>query len=466
MKNQIMNIFLFNTLSRKIEKLELLNELVGFYTCGPTVYDFAHIGNFRTYIIEDVLKRVLILNGYKVKHVMNITDVGHLTDDQDEGEDKIEISAEKHKKSAWEIAEFFTKAFIEDAKKLNILMPDIMPKATEHITEMIELIKKLEKNGYTYLTPDGIYFDTSKFKDYGKLANLRKIEIIPGFRVKVGYKKNPTDFALWKFSPKDKKRQMEWESPWGKGFPGWHIECSAMSMKYLGEQFDIHCGGVDHIPIHHTNEIAQSEAATGKSPFVKYWFHVNFLVLKNQKKMAKSEGNIILMKDIEERKFDPLSFRLFVLQGHWQSFIEFSWEALEAAENSLKRLKEIISSRNFDERKINENWRKKIIEKFNNNLNTPAAISLIWQMIRSDIDEEEKLATLLYFDQILGLKLNEKNYLNLESLPKEIQDLIKKRETLRKEKKFKEADEIREKLKKIGYFLIDTLEGPKIKFHK
>jgi cysteinyl-tRNA synthetase len=462
-----MDIFLFNTLSRKIEKFEPIKDIVGLYTCGPTVYDFAHIGNFRTYIVEDILKRVLILNGYKVKHVMNITDVGHLTDDQDQGEDKIEVSAKKHKKTAWEIAEFFTDAFIKDAKKLNILMPDLMPRATEHIPEMIELIKKLEKNGYTYITSDGVYFDTSKFKDYGKLANLLNMEILPGARVEIGNKKNPTDFALWKFSPKDKKRQMEWESPWGVGFPGWHIECSAMSMKYLGEQFDIHCGGIDHINVHHTNEIAQSEAATGKVPFVKYWIHVNFLNLKD-KKMAKSEGNIILIKDIEDRGFNPLSFRLLVLQAHFQSFLEFSWESLEAANNALKRLKEIvnINYKNFDENKINQFWKEKILEKFNNNLDTPGALSLIWTMLKSDIKEEEKIGTLLYFDQILGLKLDEKIYLEIEDLPKEIKNLIEERERLRKEKKYKEADEIREKLKNMGYIVIDSIEGVKVKLKK
>jgi cysteinyl-tRNA synthetase len=462
-----MDIFLFNTLSRKIEKFEPIKDIVGIYTCGPTVYDFAHIGNFRTYIVEDILKRVLILNGYKVKHVMNITDVGHLTDDQDQGEDKIEVSAKKHKKTAWEIAEFFTDAFIKDAKKLNILMPDLMPRATEHIPEMIELIKKLEKNGYTYITSDGVYFDTSKFKDYGKLANLLNMEILPGARVEIGNKKNPTDFALWKFSPKDKKRQMEWESPWGVGFPGWHIECSAMSMKYLGEQFDIHCGGIDHINVHHTNEIAQSEAATGKVPFVKYWIHVNFLNLKD-KKMAKSEGNIILIKDIEDRGFNPLSFRLLVLQAHFQSFLEFSWESLEAANNALKRLKEIvnINYKNFDENKINQFWKEKILEKFNNNLDTPGALSLIWTMLKSDIKEEEKIGTLLYFDQILGLKLDEKIYLEIEDLPKEIKNLIEERERLRKEKKYKEADEIREKLKNMGYIVIDSIEGVKVKLKK
>ncbi len=457
-----MNLRFYNTLSKKIEDFKPLKDIVGFYTCGPTVYDFAHIGNFRTYITEDLIKKTLKLNGYHVKHVMNITDVGHLTDDQDQGEDKVELAAQKQKKSAWEIANFYTQAFLDDMKKLNIEMPDIMPKATEHINEMIEIIKKLEEKGYTYRTSDGIYFDTSKFKDYGKLVDLNKIEILPGARIEIGEKRNPTDFALWKFSPQNIKRQMEWQSPWGIGFPGWHIECSAMSMKYLGEQFDIHCGGIDHIPVHHTNEIAQSEAATGKIPFVRYWIHINFLVLQGQKKMAKSEGNIILLKDLEANGFSPLDFRYLVISCHFQSFLEFSFEALKSAQNSLRRLKEIVSNFNGKE-KINESWQKKILSKINDNFNFPEALAIMWQMLRSDIKEEEKIGTLLWFDQILSLNLDEKLYLNLSEIEPEIKILIEEREKLRKERKFHEADQLREKIKSFGYEIIDTLNGPKVK---
>lgn len=456
-----MDLFVYNTLTKKVEKFVPFKYPVGMYTCGPTVYDFAHIGNFRTYIVEDLIKRTLMLNGYKVVHVMNITDVGHLTDDQDQGEDKVELSAQKEKKSAWEIAEFYTDAFLNDLKKLNILMPDYMPKATEHIKEMIDLIKILEKKGYTYRTSDGIYFDTSKLKDYGKLVG-KKIELIPGLRVEIGEKKNPTDFALWKFSPKEKKRQMEWDSPWGVGFPGWHIECSAMSMKYLGEQFDIHCGGIDHIPVHHTNEIAQSETATEKIPFVFYWIHVNFLVLKNQKKMAKSEGNVILVKDLQERGFSPLDFRYLVLSCHYQSFLEFSFEALESSKNSLKRLREIVSG--FEKKEVvNDFWKNKILEKINDNFNFPEALSNVWTMLRSDLSQEEKIGTLLYFDQIFGLNLDEEIYKKIDELPEEIRNLIQEREILRKNKNFIEADKIREKIRSLGYEIIDTISGPKVR---
>ena len=291
-------IKIFDTYTRKKRKFVPIEKgKVGIYCCGPTVYNYAHIGNLRTYVFEDVLRRVLEYNGFEVKHVMNITDVGHLTSDADTGEDKIEVGARREGKSAWEIADFYTKAFFRDIERLNILKPKIVCKATDHINEMIELIKKLEEKNYTYRTSDGIYYDTSKFKEYGKLSGMNfkdlNEKLKAGARIEFNpEKKNITDFALWKFSPKDKKRQMEWNSPWGIGFPGWHIECSTMSMKYLGEHFDIHCGGIDHIPIHHTNEIAQSEAATGKK-FVNYWVHGAFLVLSKNIKMAKSGENFI-----------------------------------------------------------------------------------------------------------------------------------------------------------------------------
>jgi len=290
---------LYNTLTRKKEEFKSLkkNE-VSLYTCGPTVYNFAHIGNLRTYIFEDLLKRVLLYNKNKIKHVMNITDVGHLTSDADTGEDKIEAASKKEHKTAWQIAEFYTKAFKDDMKKLNLLPPSVWCKATDHIKEQIKWVQDLEKAGYTYKTADGIYFNTSKFKDYGKLALLEKQQLQAGKRVAMGDKKSPTDFALCKFSSPEEKRQMEWNSPWGKGFPGWHIECSVMATKYLGKQFDIHCGGVDHIPIHHTNEIAQTEALT-KKKWVNYWLHGEFLILEEEK-MSKSKGNILTLSVVEE----------------------------------------------------------------------------------------------------------------------------------------------------------------------
>jgi cysteinyl-tRNA synthetase len=312
------------------------------YTCGPTVYNFAHIGNLRTYIFEDILRRTLEFNGYKVKQVMNITDVGHLTSDADTGEDKIEIGTKREGKSAWEIAKKYTDAFLCDLESLNIKKPHTLCKATDHISEMIELIKKIEQKGLVYQIGDGIYFDTSKLDDYGKLANLSVNGLKAGARVDiVEGKRNKTDFALWKFSPKNAKRQMEWDSPWGRGFPGWHIECSAMSIKYLGEHFDIHCGGVDHIPIHHTNEIAQSEAATGKKPWVNYWLHGEFLILENSR-MGKSAGNFITLATLKEKGYDPIVYRYLCLGAHYRKPLTFSFDSLEHAKNSYERLKEIV----------------------------------------------------------------------------------------------------------------------------
>ena len=294
---------LYNTLTRKKEVFKPIRKgEVGMYTCGPTVYWYQHIGNLRTYIFSDILKRVLIYNGYKVKQVMNVTDVGHLTSDSDEGEDKIEKAAKKEGKKAQDIADFYLKIFKEDFKKLNISEPDIWCRATKHIKEQIELIKKLEKKGFTYKTSDGVYFDTSKLKDYSKLARLKIENLQAGKRVAIGEKKNKTDFALWKFSKQPGKRQQEWKSPWGIGFPGWHIECSAMSSKYLGKQFDIHTGGEDHIPVHHTNEIAQSEAAFGKKPWVKFWIHGAYLTFSGEK-MSKSKGAIATISDLENQRY-------------------------------------------------------------------------------------------------------------------------------------------------------------------
>jgi len=335
-------IFLFNSFTRKKEKfLHLKDKLVTIYNCGPTVYERPHLGNFRAYIFADTLRRVLEFNGYQVKQIINITDVGHLTSDDDTGEDKIEKSAKEKKKSAWEIARYYEKLFKEDFKKLNLKKPFKFPRATEHIKEMIELIKILEKKEYTYKISDGIYFDTSKFKDYGKLGNLKKRkDLLPRIEVNPE-KRNPFDFALWKFSPKDQKRQMEWRSPWGIGFPGWHIECSVMAMKYLGKTIDIHTGGIDHLTVHHPNEIAQSEAATGEK-FVRYWLHVNFLFIEGQK-MAKSLGNIFTLEDIEKRGFSPLAFKYLVLTSHYRSEMNFTWQAMESAENAYRNLIENVS---------------------------------------------------------------------------------------------------------------------------
>ena len=327
-----MTLYLFNTLGRqKQEFIPIKKGKVGLYTCGPTVYDYAHIGNLRSFIFEDILKRVLQYNNFKVKHAMNITDVGHLVSDSDEGEDKMEKGSRRTGKTAWEIAKFYTLSFKKDLADLNVISPAVLCKATDHIKEQIALIKKLEKKGFTYQTVDGIYFDTSKLNDYGKLADLQHQELKAGIRVDLGGKKNSSDFALWKFSPKHEKRQMEWKSPWGVGFPGWHIECSAMSVKYLGQPFDIHCGGIDHVPVHHTNEIAQSEAATGK-PMANFWLHNEFLNLKDAK-MSKSGENFITLPSLIEKGYSPLAYRYFLLQAHYRKQLIFSFEALTAAQN-------------------------------------------------------------------------------------------------------------------------------------
>ena len=327
-----MSLKLYNTLTRKKEDFKPLNDKeVGIYTCGPTVYNYAHIGNMRAYIFVDILVRYLRYSGYKVKHVMNITDVGHLTSDSDTGEDKVEKEAQKEGKTAWDIAKNYEKAFFEDSEALNIKKPDIIVKATDLIKEQISFIQKLEEKGFTYVLNDGVYFDSSKIKDYGKLAKLDIEGLRAGERVDIRGKKNKTDFALWKFSPKDKKRDMEWESPWGKGFPGWHLECSAIGLKYLGEQFDVHTGGIDHINVHHTNEIAQGEALTGKTP-AKYWMHSEFL-LTGDTKMAKSRGNLVRVTDLG---VDPLAYRMLILQANYRDPLNFTDESIKAADTALK----------------------------------------------------------------------------------------------------------------------------------
>ena len=339
-----MTLTLFNTLTRKKEPfVPIKKNEVGLYTCGPTVYAFAHIGNLRTYIFEDLLKRTLLFNHFNVKHIMNITDVGHLTSDSDTGEDKMLKGAKREKKTVWEIADFYTKAFQSDIKKLNILNPNIWCKATDHIKEQIALIQRLEQKGFTYVAGGNVYFDTSKLEDYGKLARLN-LDAEQQSRVdKDENKKNLHDFVLWFTKSKFEEQEMKWPSLWGEaGYPGWHIECSAMSMKYLGEQFDIHCGGIDHINIHHTNEIAQSEAATGKKPWVKYWLHGEFLVIGKDTKMAKSGDNFITLSTLEQRGYHPLDYRYFCLGTHYRMPLTFSFEALDGAKTARKRLVEKV----------------------------------------------------------------------------------------------------------------------------
>ncbi|MCS6937276.1 MAG: cysteine--tRNA ligase [Candidatus Bipolaricaulota bacterium] len=459
---------LFNTLGRRKEEFKpLYDNEVGMYTCGPTVYQYAHIGNLRTYIFEDILRRVLEYNNYKVKHVMNITDVGHLTSDADEGEDKMEVGARLAGKSAWEIAQLYTEAFFKDTERLNILKPHIVCKATDHIPEQIALIQKLEAKGFTYRTSDGIYFDVSKFPDYGKLAGQRLEEKEAGARVEVNpEKRNPADFALWKFSPKGVKRQMEWDSPWGVGFPGWHIECSAMSTKYLGQPFDIHCGGVDHIPIHHTNEIAQSEAAEGVK-MANFWLHGEFMIVEGRR-MGKSEGNAYLLDDLIKRGYDPLAFRYLCLNTHYRIQLNFTWQALDGAQTALERLREHVRTARAGggdpaQGKISPEVRERFLAAINDDLNVPQALGVVWDFVRSPQNPSDKLATLLDFDRVLGLRLSEVHAEETVEVPQEVRELLTQREAARKAKNFKEADALRAKIAQLGYDVIDTPQGPKVK---
>lgn len=451
------NIKLFNSLIRKKQIFKPIHkERVGIYTCGPTVYSYQHIGNLRSYIFSDILKRVLTYNNYKIKQVMNVTDVGHLTSDADTGEDKIEKAAKKEKKAAKEIANYYWKIFRENFKKLNIIEPNIWSKATEHIKEQIELVKILEKKGYTYKTKDGIYFDTSKFKNYGQLAQLKKQKLQAGKRIKLGEKKNITDFALWKFSKKPSQRQQEWKSPWGIGFPGWHLECSAMSMKYLGDKFDIHTGGIDHIPIHHPNEIAQNQAATGHK-VVNYWLHGNFLISKGEK-ISKSTGGLYTISELEQKGFKALAYRYLLLITHYRSPLNFTLRSLEKAQNAYERLKNIISEIKED-KKINKKYLNQFENAINNDLDMPKALSVLWKLLR-DKKATGKIRTIKEMDKVFGLDLLKKEKFEI---PTEVQKLITQREQARKKKDWKKSDQIRKKIKSLGYWIEDTDKRPKVK---
>lgn len=448
---------LYNTLTRKKEVFKPIKKgEVGMYSCGPTVYWYQHIGNLKAYVFADILKRVLMFEGFKVKHVINVTDVGHLTSDSDEGEDKMEKAAIKEGKSAREIADYYFKLFRDDFKKLNIIEPSVWCKATEYIKEQIELIKKLEEKGYTYKTSDGIYFDTSKFKNYGKLARLKAGGLQAGKRVEMREKRNTTDFAVWKFSEKPGLRQQEWDSPWSLGFPGWHIECSAMSMKHLGESFDIHTGGVDHIPVHHTNEIAQSEAATGKK-FVNYWMHEEFLTFKGEK-VSKSKGGLFTISELEEKGFSAMVYRYLLLSGSYRKQIDFSLEILESAKNSYSRLKNIIQEISEDG-KINEKYINEFRKELEDDLNTPRALQVLWKLVRDD-KAEGKMKTIAKMDEVFGLKLLEKERV---SVPSEIKKLADERLKARNEKNWKKSDELRENINKLGWQINDTGEGYSLK---
>ncbi len=425
-----------------------------------------HIGNLRSFLFEDILKRTLLFNNYKVKHVMNITDVGHLTSDEDTGEDKMLKGAKREGKTVWEIAEFYTNAFKQDTHKLNLIPPDILCKATNHIKEQIELIKKLEKKGFTYLAGGNVYFDTSKLKDYGKLAKLDLTADTKARVEKDKNKKNPHDFVLWFTKSKFKEQEMKWESPWGVGYPGWHIECSAMSLKYLGEQFDIHCGGIDHIPVHHTNEIAQSEAATGKKPWVKYWLHNEFLVIGPGEKMAKSGGNFITLSTLGEKGVHPSDYRYFCLGTHYRNPLMFSYEALEGAKIARKKLSErVLELKRTSEKKDQKALQKKFWDKFmveiNDDLNTPQALATLWEVLKDDqLNDHDKYLLVLQFDRILGFNLGN---LKEEKVPAEVLKLAQERQKARDKKDWTKSDELREKIAKLGYIVGDIKEGFEVK---
>jgi cysteinyl-tRNA synthetase len=461
-----MKLYLFNTLTRQKEEFTPIRPgEVGLYTCGPTVYNFAHIGNLRTYIFEDVLKRVLAFNGYMVRHVMNITDVGHLTGDRDMGEDKMETGARRDGKTAWDIAEFYTQAFKQDLARLNILEPSIWCKATDSIPEQIDLIRILEQKGFTYKTGDGIYFDTARFPGYARLSSQNLDALQEGARVeKNPEKRNATDFALWKFSPPGAKRQMEWDSPWGVGFPGWHIECSAMSMKFLGEQLDIHCGGIDHVDIHHTNEIAQSEAATGRK-FFNFWMHGAFLNIQGGKKMAKSEENFLTLENaLIKRGIPPLAYRFAAFLTHYRKPMEYSDESIQAAKNGLEHLcnqvREVSKSGEASAGAANSAFREKFREAVNDDLNMPRAMAVIQEMLKSDLPNADKHATILDFDQVLGLSLDQVD--KPQEIPPNVQELVEARRRAREAKNWSESDRLRDEIQGFGYTVKDTREGIKL----
>ena len=459
-----MTLKLYNTLSRKKEEFKPINPPnVGMYACGPTVYNYAHIGNLRTYVFNDVLRRTLLKNGFKLKEVMNITDVGHLTSDADEGEDKMLTAAEREKKKVSDIANFYTKAFFRDTERLNIQRVEIECKATEHIKNMIEMNQRIEKNGFAYFAGGNLYFDTGKLDDYGKLARLKLDELKEGARTdKDPNKKSPTDFVLWFTKSKFKDQEMKWESPWGLGYPGWHIECSAMSSKYLGDQFDIHTGGIDHIPVHHTNEIAQAEAASGKKPWVKYWVHGEFIVM-DKGKMSKSAGTFITLQSLIDKGFAPLAYRFLCLGTQYRKQLMFSWEAMQGAANAYKALKNKIAE--LDDKAKDESAKKSYHEKFmkevNDDLNTPKALAVLNELISDDkLSKKSKQELIADFDEILGLDLLKQEKLDV---PKEVQDLVDKREKARGLKDFERADTMRKIIESKGFVVEDTKDGAVLK---
>lgn len=455
-----MTLHLYDTYERQARPFAPLNPPhVGLYGCGPTVYNYQHIGNLRTYIFEDILRRALEYSGYEVKHVVNITDVGHLTSDGDTGQDKMEASAQRQGKTAWELAALYTDVFKEDLRLLNVLEPHIWCRATDHIEEQIGAVRTIEEKGYAYSTSDGVYFDTEKLDEYGYLARLDIEGLQAGARVELGDKRKITDFALWKFSPVDEKRQMEWESPWGIGFPGWHIECSAMSAKYLGEYFDIHCGGEDHIPVHHTNEIAQAQACYG-TRLANFWVHGAFLQLGGEK-MSKSSGDFLRLQTLVDRGYDPLAYRFFSLGARYRAKLTFAWESLDAAATAFDRLR--VTAHAWGEPTAeDEDFVARFRERVEDDLNMPRVLALVWELVGSDLADGCKKATLLHFDRILGLDLANWQPPAEDAAPADILALAQERAAARAAKDWGRADELRDQITAAGYAIEDAPEGPKL----
>ena len=455
-----MKLYFYNTLTKEKQEFEPLkgNE-VRMYTCGPTVYYFAHIGNLRAYLFMDTLRRVLKYNGYTLKHVMNITDVGHLVSDADEGEDKMLKAARRENKNPYEIAEFYMKAFLKDIDKLNIDRPEIIARATEHIDVMEQYVKKIIENGYTYQTDDTIYFDTSKLKNYGILSGKKIEDQKAGARVDFDQnKKNISDFALWIKAPEN--HIMKWDTFFGKCYPGWHLECSAMGYKYLGEEFDIHTGGIDHIPIHHENEIAQAQGFCGKIP-ARFWMHVNFLTV-NGGKMSKSLNNLYTLEDLKEKGYEPLTYRMFNFTSNYRNKINFTWEAMDAAKTALSRLREGYLKHSEGTEKVSAEELSELENRFheaiNDDLNMPMAMSIVWDIIRKPNKSKDYQNLLLKFDEVLGLDL--KNYQKEENeIPEDIQELVNQRNEARTNKNWAESDRIRDILITKGYTVKDSKEG-------
>ena len=454
-----MDVILYNTLTKQKEIFKPIEDKrAKIYSCGPTVYYYAHIGNLRAYLFMDTLRRVLKYNGYELTHAMNITDVGHLVSDADEGEDKMMKAAKRENKNPYEIASFYMEKFLADIDMLNIERPEIICRATEHIKEMEQYVQKIIENGYTYETKNTIYFDTSKLDKYGILSNIKIEEQKAGARVDFDEeKKNVTDFALWIKAPEN--HLMQWDTFWGRCYPGWHLECSAMSGKYLGENFDIHTGGIDHIPIHHENEIAQSKGATGKMP-ANNWMHCEFLLV-NGGKMSKSLNNLYTLKDLEEKGFSPLDYRMFNFTSHYRNKINFTFEAMEAAKSALRRLKEGYKAHNEGTSEIAQEiiteYEQKFLQAINDDLNMPLAMSIVWEVVKNPNKSKQLAEVLKKFDLVLGLKIDEEEI--KEDLPQEILELVEQRKAARANKDWVKSDELRNIILEKGYIVKDSKDG-------